>query len=61
MFRLMQFWGSYRGNHEHRQLSNKMKEIYFYPRKIANGSISQYKTPIISSEQTSQVMENKIS
>lgn len=34
MFRLMQFWGSYRGNHEHRILSNKMKEIYFYPRKI---------------------------
>jgi rhamnosyltransferase len=32
LFRLMQFWGSYRGNHEHRKLSNKMKERYFYPR-----------------------------
>lgn len=31
-FRLMQFWGSYRGNHEHRVLSKKMKEKYFYPR-----------------------------
>lgn len=31
LFRLMQFWGSYRGNHEHRQISHKMKESYFYP------------------------------
>lgn len=32
LFRLMQFWGSYRGNHEHRQLSQRRKEAYFYPR-----------------------------
>jgi glycosyltransferase involved in cell wall biosynthesis len=32
MFRLMQFWGSYRGNHEHRKLSREMKEKYFYPK-----------------------------
>lgn len=31
-FRFMQFWGSYRGNHEHRMLSREMKERYFYPR-----------------------------
>jgi len=31
-FRLMQFWGVYRGNHEHRRLSREMKERYFYPR-----------------------------
>jgi hypothetical protein len=31
-FRMMQFWGSYRGNHEHRKLSYEMKERYFYPR-----------------------------
>lgn len=30
-FRLAQFTGSYRGNHEHRALSNKRKENYFYP------------------------------
>jgi glycosyltransferase involved in cell wall biosynthesis len=33
VFRLMQFWGSYRGNHEHRRLSREMKEMYFYPKK----------------------------
>lgn len=32
MFRLMQYWGSYRGNHEHRKLSKEMKETYFYPK-----------------------------
>ena len=31
-FRFVQFWGSYRGNHEHRKLSRQMKEKYFYPR-----------------------------
>lgn len=30
--RLMQFWGVYRGNHFHRKLSKKRKEVYFYPR-----------------------------
>ncbi|HEY4216046.1 MAG TPA: glycosyltransferase [Gemmatimonadaceae bacterium] len=32
LFRLMQFWGSYRGNHVHRELSRTQKESYFYPR-----------------------------
>jgi rhamnosyltransferase len=30
-FRLAQYTGSYRGNHEHRVLSKKHKENYFYP------------------------------
>lgn len=36
LFRFMQYWGSYRGNHEHRKLSKKQKESYFYP-TIING------------------------
>lgn len=32
IFRLMQFWGGYKGNHEHRKLSREMKEKYFYPK-----------------------------
>lgn len=31
MFRLMMYWGTYRGNHEHRKLSAEMKRKYFYP------------------------------
>ena len=31
-FRFAQYWGSYRGNHEHRRLSRARKEHYFYPR-----------------------------
>ncbi len=33
LFRLMQFWGSYRGNHEHRRFSKRQKEFYFFPKK----------------------------
>ncbi len=33
IFRICQFYGSYTGNHEHRKLSKKRKEIYFYPRR----------------------------
>ncbi|WP_202385622.1 glycosyltransferase family 2 protein [Altericroceibacterium endophyticum] len=32
MFRTMQFWGTFKGNNEHRKLSRKTKEKYFYPR-----------------------------
>lgn len=32
MYRISQYWGSYRGNHYHRQLSRQRKERYFYPR-----------------------------
>ena len=30
-FRLMQFWGTYQGNLEHRQISARRREEYFYP------------------------------
>jgi len=32
MFRTMQFWGTYKGNNNHRRLSQARKEAYFYPR-----------------------------
>lgn len=31
LFRFMHYWGTYKGNHEHRMLSQKMKYHYFYP------------------------------
>jgi hypothetical protein len=30
-YRLMQFWGAYRGNHSHRVMSRELKHRYFYP------------------------------
>jgi glycosyltransferase involved in cell wall biosynthesis len=33
-FRLMQYWGTWRGNHEHRKLSASRKHNYFYPRDL---------------------------
>jgi hypothetical protein len=32
LYRLMQYWGAYRGNHLHRSVSRERKERYFYPR-----------------------------
>ena len=32
LFRVMQFWGSYRGQNENRKLSRAQKEEYYYPR-----------------------------
>lgn len=32
MYRLMQYWGAYRGNHIHRKISKHRKEAYYYPR-----------------------------
>lgn len=32
LFRLMQYRGTYRGNHRHRKLSARKKEAYFYPK-----------------------------
>lgn len=32
LFRLMQYWGTYRGNHDHRKISAELKEEYFYPK-----------------------------
>lgn len=30
-YRFWQYWGSYKGNHEHRKLSRAQKDLYFYP------------------------------
>lgn len=34
LFRFMQYWGTYRGNHEHRKLSMRRKMNYFYPKDL---------------------------
>lgn len=34
MFRLMQYWGTYKGNHEHRKASQEMKYRYFFPKDV---------------------------
>jgi glycosyltransferase involved in cell wall biosynthesis len=44
MFRLMHYWGTYRGNHEVRQLSAEMKHRYFYPKDIERHMYEQKST-----------------
>jgi len=41
MFRLMQYWGAYRGHNEHRVLSRAQKESYYYPRPDKAGVRTQ--------------------
>ena len=37
IFRFLQFWGAYKGNHIHRKLSQQAKRKYFYPNeKVTN-------------------------
>lgn len=44
VFRLMQYWGTYRGNHLHRRLSAELRERYFFPRK--SGLVTLAKHPL---------------
>jgi rhamnosyltransferase len=34
MFRLMQFWGTYRGSAQFRPLDNKLRQTFYYPRGL---------------------------
>ncbi|MEH6789265.1 glycosyltransferase family 2 protein [Parasphingorhabdus sp.] len=38
LFRVMQYWGTWRGNNDHRKLSREAKEKYFYPRSTERSS-----------------------
>lgn len=40
-FRWVQYWGTYRGHNEHRQLSRAQKEQYYYPRSKVSSSTSK--------------------
>jgi len=45
LFRIMQFWGSYRGQNENRKLSRAQKEEYYYPRVDKQGAVSHSVEP----------------
>ena len=34
LFRLMQFWGTYRGSVQSRPLDNKLRQTFYYPRGL---------------------------
>lgn len=41
VFRLMQYWGTYKGNHQHRKISNHRKLNYFYPKDLEKKDYDQ--------------------
>ncbi|MEM9128165.1 MAG: glycosyltransferase [Pseudomonadota bacterium] len=45
-YRWNQYIGSYRGNHEHRRLSQTMKERYFYPQVIEKAEKDEWLKPL---------------
>lgn len=44
-YRFMQYWGTYRGHNEHRQLSRAQKETYYYPRIKKRAETSEGQSP----------------
>jgi len=47
-FRLMQYWGTYRGHNEHRALSRAQKESYYYPRPKKNSSSPKTRNEVVA-------------
>ncbi len=45
-YRWNQYVGSYRGNHQHRRLSQDMKERYFYPQPIEKADKDEWLKPL---------------
>jgi glycosyltransferase involved in cell wall biosynthesis len=41
LFRFMQYWGTYKGNREHRKASLEMKYRYFYPKDLERDRYDQ--------------------
>ncbi|WP_269618887.1 glycosyltransferase [Zhongshania sp. BJYM1] len=50
LFRLMQYWGTYRGHHEHRKASQEMKYRYFYPKDIEREEYEKESSRIVTNE-----------
>jgi rhamnosyltransferase len=41
LYRLMQYWGAYRGNHLDRRAMKMRKDAYYYPRKAPLGRVAE--------------------
>lgn len=51
LFRFNHYWGSYKGNHEMRKLSEKRKKNYFYPKDLERKNYENSCTASYESEQ----------
>ena len=45
-YRVLQFWGSFVGNHNHRKLSHTQKEEYFYPNELRSKDEAKNRRPL---------------
>ena len=54
VFRFMQFWGAYKGNHEHRKLSVARKKHYFYPKDLEKKEYESKKNSSLATDESKQ-------
>jgi glycosyltransferase involved in cell wall biosynthesis len=54
IFRLMQFWGTYKGNHEYRKLSTARKRNYFYPKDLEKHAYESEKSRSLAADESKQ-------
>ena len=54
IFRFMQFWGAYVGNHEHRKLSVARKKHYFYPKDLEKETYESKQNSSIATNESKQ-------
>jgi len=54
LFRFMQFWGTYIGNHEHRKLSIARKRHYFYPKNLEKHTYESEKNRSLATDESKQ-------
>jgi len=54
LFRWMQFWGTYKGNHEHRKLSTARKRHYFYPKDLEKHTYESKKSRSLATDEGKQ-------
>ena len=52
IFRTLQYYGAYKGNHIHRQISQAAKMKYFYPRVSADMDVSHRRRDLASNEKS---------
>jgi glycosyltransferase involved in cell wall biosynthesis len=45
-YRWNQYWGSYKGNHDHRRMSQEIKEYYFYPEVSEKADQDEWLKPL---------------
>lgn len=53
-YRFNQYWGTYKGHHNHRELTNQLKQQYFYPKDLQQEEYHEVKKGSFTAYQSKQ-------